>query len=99
MSTCAVADLRLSTAFKALFLTTPTVIYIQGYQLIPDSLIFKCIKLNQNNYLKLIKFIQATFKVDRQGRVIRMVDSHSANTGFYEAVGSYEQIQRKKVLS
>ncbi|BAY25977.1 hypothetical protein NIES2100_57870 [Calothrix sp. NIES-2100] len=89
MSTPSLGDLRLSTTFKALFLPTPSVIYVQGYQLIPDYLEVKCIKVNKNNYLKLIKFIEATFKVDNQGRVIRIGNGHTTNAGFYDAWGSY----------
>ncbi|OUL32703.1 hypothetical protein BV372_18595 [Nostoc sp. T09] len=89
MSTPSVADLRLSTTFRALFLPTPSVIYVQGYQLIPDYLEVKCIKVNKNHYLELIKFIQATFKVNNQGRVIRIGNGHTANAGFYDALGSY----------
>ncbi|MGF1960260.1 MAG: TIGR02117 family protein [Aulosira sp. DedVER01a] len=89
MSTPSVADLRLSTTLRALFLPTPSVIYVQGYQLIPDYLEVKCIKVNKNNYLDLTKFIQATFKIDNQGKVIRIGNGHTANAGFYDAVGSY----------
>ncbi|OUL28454.1 DUF2459 domain-containing protein [Nostoc sp. 106C] len=63
--------------------------YVQGYQLIPDYLEVKCIKVNKNNYLELIKFIQATFKIDTKGRVIRIGNGHTANASFYDALGSY----------
>jgi uncharacterized protein (TIGR02117 family) len=89
MSTPAVANLRLSTTFRALFLPTPAVMYVKGYQSIPDSLEVKCIKVNKNNYLELSKFIQATFKVDNQVRVIRIGNGHTTNAGFYDALGSY----------
>ncbi|BAY10794.1 TIGR02117 family protein [Calothrix sp. NIES-2098] len=89
MSTPSVADLRLSTTLRALFLPTPSVIYIQGYQSIPDYLQVKCIKVDKNNYLQLIKFIQATFKLDNVGRVIRIGNGHTTNAGFYDALGSY----------
>ncbi|WP_242045435.1 MULTISPECIES: TIGR02117 family protein [unclassified Calothrix] len=89
MSTPSMADLQLSTTFKALFLPTPSVLYVKGYQLIPDNLEVKCIKVNKNNYLQLIKFIQATFKVDDRGRVIRIGNGHTTNAGFYDAFGSY----------
>ncbi|BAZ01407.1 hypothetical protein NIES37_54070 [Tolypothrix tenuis PCC 7101] len=93
MSTVTVADLRLSTIFKALFLPTPSVIYVKGYQLIPKSLKVKCIKLDKNNYLNLIQFIQSTFQLDAQGKVVRIGDGHTNNAGFYDAVGSYSIIR------
>lgn len=89
MTTPSLADLNLSTTFRALFLPTPSVIHVQGYQLIPDYLEVKCIKVNQKDYLKLMEFIQATFQHDAQGREIRLGNAHTANAGFYAAVGSY----------
>ncbi|MBD2167705.1 TIGR02117 family protein [Calothrix membranacea FACHB-236] len=89
MSTATVADLRLSTTFKALFLPTPSAIYIKGYQLIPNNLDVKCINVDKNNYLSLVKFIQSTFKVDAQGKVVRIGNGHTTNAGFYDAIGSY----------
>ncbi|MCM0591147.1 MAG: TIGR02117 family protein [Gloeotrichia echinulata IR180] len=89
MTTPTLAYLNLSTTFRALFLPTPSIIYVQGYQLIPDYLEVKCIKVNQTDYLNLMEFIQATFEQDAQGRKIRLGNGHTANAGFYAAVGSY----------
>ncbi len=88
MSTPSLADLKLSTTFKALFLPTPSVMYVKGYQLIPDMEV-KCIQVNQTDYLHLTNFIESSFQVDAQGRKIRLGNGHTNNAGFYAAKGSY----------
>ncbi|MBD2776013.1 TIGR02117 family protein [Iningainema tapete] len=89
LSTPTLADLQLSTTLKALFLPTPSVIYIKGYQLIPDDLEVKCVNISNKNYLKLINYIQTSFQVDAKGRQIRIANGHTENAGFYTAIGSY----------
>ncbi|MBD6619356.1 TIGR02117 family protein [Komarekiella sp. 'clone 1'] len=89
MSTPSITDLKLSTTFKALFLPTPSVMDVKVYQSIPNYLEVKCIKVNQTDYLRLMEFIQASFKVDAKGSKIRLGDGHTKNTGFYAANGSY----------
>lgn len=89
MSTPSLTDLKLSTTFKALFLPTPSVMYVKGYRLIPNDLEVKCIKVNQTDYLQLMQFIQSTFQEDAQGRTIRISNGHTNNAGFYAAKGSY----------
>ena len=89
MSTPSLANLQFSTTFTALFLSTPSVIYIKGYQSIPAYSQIKCIKINQNDYLQLIQFIQSTFKLNTQGKKIRVGNGHTNNAGFYAAIGNY----------
>lgn len=89
MSTPSVADIKLSTTLKALFLPTPAVMSVKGYNLIPDYLQVKCTKINQTDYLQLMQFIQASFKLDAKGKNIRLGNGHSHNAGFYAANGSY----------
>ncbi|MFH7028623.1 MAG: DUF2459 domain-containing protein [Heteroscytonema crispum UTEX LB 1556] len=89
MSTPNLANLRFSTTFKALFLPTPSVMYVKGYQLIPDYSEVKCIAINQKDYLQLIKFIQGTFQVNANKEKIRLGNGHTDNAGFYAAKGSY----------
>ncbi|GAX41166.1 hypothetical protein NIES4075_21350 [Tolypothrix sp. NIES-4075] len=89
MSTPSLINLKLSTTFKALFLPTPSVIYVKGYQIIPNYLEVKCIKINQNDYLPLINFIESSFQLDANGRQIRLGNGHTDNAGFYAAKGSY----------
>ncbi|MEB3180218.1 MAG: DUF2459 domain-containing protein [Nostocaceae cyanobacterium] len=82
-------DIRFSTTFNALFLPTPSVVYIQAYPSLPNYLNLKCVRVNKDNYLQLIKFIQAAFQVDDQDKQIRIANGHSPNAGFYKANGSY----------
>ncbi|MBD2605254.1 TIGR02117 family protein [Scytonema hofmannii FACHB-248] len=89
MSTPSLANLKLSTTFKALFLPTPSVLYVKGYQTIPNYLEVKCIKINQTDYLQLINFIESSFQLDANGRQIRLGNGHTDNAGFYAAKGSY----------
>jgi len=89
MSTPSLTDLKLSTTLKAIFLTNPSVLYVQGYKLIPKYLEVKCIKVTKNDYLQLMTFIQNTFQFDTKGRIIRIGNGHTTNAGFYAAVGSY----------
>jgi len=89
MSTFSWENLKIYTTFKALFLPTPSVMYVKGYQIIPNYLEVKCIKINQNNYLQLTNFIESTFQVDANGRKIRLGNGNTDNAGFYSAIGSY----------
>lgn len=89
IQTPTLADLKLSTTFKALFLPTPSTILVQGRQSIPNNIKIKCVQISKNEYLKLTQFIKNTFKLDPQGKQIRIADGHSPNSGFYEAKGSY----------
>ncbi|MBW4480649.1 MAG: TIGR02117 family protein [Tolypothrix brevis GSE-NOS-MK-07-07A] len=89
MSTPSLANLKFSTTFKALFLPTPSVLYVKGYQIIPNDLEVKCIKITQTNYLQFINFIESSFQFDPNGRKIRLGNGHTDNAGFYAAKGSY----------
>ncbi|MBW4610031.1 MAG: TIGR02117 family protein [Hassallia sp. WJT32-NPBG1] len=89
MSNFSWTNLKISTTLKALFLPTPSVMYVKGYQIIPSYLEVKCIKINQKDYWQLINFIQSTFQLDANGRQIRLGDGHTNNAGFYAAKGSY----------
>jgi uncharacterized protein (TIGR02117 family) len=89
MSTPSLANLKLSTTLIALFLPTPSVMYVKGYQIIPNDLEVKCIKINQNDYWQLTKFIESSFQIDANGRQIRLGNGYTDNAGFYAAKGSY----------
>jgi uncharacterized protein (TIGR02117 family) len=82
-------DMQFSPTFNALFLPTPSVVYIQGYPSFPNYLNLECVRVNKNNYLNLMKFIQAAFQVDAVGKQIRIANGHSVNAGFYKANGNY----------
>lgn len=89
MSVTSLSDLNFSTTFKTLFLPTPSVMYVKGYQSLPKNTEVKCIYTNKANYLRLIEFIEASFKLDRNNRKIRIGNGHTSNAGFYAAKGNY----------
>ena len=89
MSTPSLSELKLSTTFAALFLSTPSAIYVKGYQSIPNSAQIKCIKISQTDYLQLAQFIQSTFKQNAKGENIRIGNGYTSNGGFYAAIGNY----------
>ena len=89
LSTPTLADFKLSTTFRALFLPTPSVLYIKGYQALPTDLEVKCVRVTEFEYLQLINYIQATFQTDRKGNINRRANGHTDNAGFYSAIGDY----------
>jgi uncharacterized protein (TIGR02117 family) len=89
LSTPTLADLKFSTTFNALFLPTPSVMYVKGYQLLPNTVEVKCIQVNQDDYLQLVKYIEASFQLDGKGKKMRIANGHTSNAGFYAAVGDY----------
>ena len=89
LSTPTLADFKLSTAFKALFLPTPSVLYLKGYEALPNYVEAKCVKVTEFEYLQLINYIQATFQIDKEGKINRIANGHTDNAGFYAAVGDY----------
>ena len=89
MSVTSLSDLKFSTTFKTLFLPTPSVMYVKGYQSLPKNIEVKCIYTDKANYLRLIKFIEASFKLDKNNRKIRIGNGHTSNAGFYAAKGNY----------
>ncbi|BAU07039.1 TIGR02117 family protein [Fischerella thermalis CCMEE 5330] len=93
MLTPALSDLKFSTTFKALFLPTPSVMYVKGYLSIPNYLDVKCIQISRNDYLQLVEYIQASFQLDAKGEKVRLGNGHTINAGFYAAVDSYSILQ------
>ncbi|MDJ0736129.1 MAG: DUF2459 domain-containing protein [Nostocaceae cyanobacterium] len=89
MSTPRLKDIKFMTSFKALFLPTSSVMYVQGYEYLPKFAEIKCIKIQKNDYLQIINYIQASFQLDSKNRTIRVGNGHTPNAGFYRAKGSY----------
>lgn len=82
-------DFNIVTALRALFLPTPSVMYVQSDRVIPSNIRIKCVKVSRTDYLQLMEFIKDTFQVDTKGRKIRIGNGHRPNAGFYAAKGSY----------
>ena len=77
------------TAFKALFLPTPSTVHVQGYRIPPQNIETKCVKISGSNYLKIINFLKDTFQLDAAGNKIQISYGYDNSDSFYEAKGSY----------
>jgi uncharacterized protein (TIGR02117 family) len=83
-------DLRFSTAFKALFLCQPTAMHVLYYDFKPsDGKYLKKILIAEDQYLKIVHFINETFQKQKDGQVIKIAYNGYANENFYEANGTY----------
>ena len=89
MTISSISDFDLYTIFKAVFLPTSSVMYVRGYQSLPQNIEVKCIYTDKANYLQLTKFIEASFKLDRNHRKIRIGNGNTSTAGFYAAKGNY----------
>ena len=77
------------TAFKALFLPTPSTVQVQSYRFFPQIIETKCVKISAANYLKLVNFIKNLFQLDAAGNKIKISYGYDNTDCFYEAKGSY----------
>lgn len=89
MNTPTRIDLKIYKAFIALFLPTSSVMQVQGYKTLPKNVEVKCVGVSKSGYLKLTEFINDTFKVDNQGKKIRLSYGNPVNASFYDAKGIY----------
>lgn len=83
------ASINPVTAFKALFLPTPSTLHVQTYRVFPQSIETKCVKISGKNYLKLVKVIKNSFQLDAAGNKIKISYGYDNSDSFYEAKGSY----------
>ncbi|MEG3971348.1 TIGR02117 family protein [Microcoleus sp. T2B6] len=77
------------TAFKALFLPTPSTVQVQGYRVWPQNKETKCVKLSGSNYLNIVNFIKNSFQLDAGGNKLKISYGYHNSDSFYEANGSY----------
>jgi uncharacterized protein (TIGR02117 family) len=77
------------TAFKALFLLTPSTVQVESYRVVPRNLKTKCVKISGKNYLKMVNFIKNSFQLDAAGNKIKISYGYDNSDSFYEAKGSY----------
>ena len=89
MTISSISDFNFYTIFKAVFLPTSSVMYVKGYQSIPKNIEVKCIYIDKANYLRLNKFIEASFQLDKNNRKIRIGNGYTPSAGFYAAKGNY----------
>ncbi|MBV6624155.1 MAG: DUF2459 domain-containing protein [Rivularia sp. (in: Bacteria)] len=89
MTISSISDFNFYTIFKAVFLPTSSVMYVRGYQSLPQNLEVKCIYTDKANYLNLTKFIEASFKLDKNKSKIRLGHGYTPTAGFYAAKDNY----------
>jgi uncharacterized protein (TIGR02117 family) len=86
------ADLKFSTAFKALFWLGTSAMHVSysEYVPIPDKDTRK-IRISKVQYEKLIRFIDESFQIDGSGKYIPINCCHykGMNDNFFEAKGKY----------
>ncbi|MEG4106721.1 TIGR02117 family protein [Microcoleus sp. S13_C5] len=77
------------TAFKALFLPTPSTVHVQSYRSVPQSIETKCVKISSKNYIKMVNYIKKSFQLDAAGNKIKISYGYDNSDSFYESKGSY----------
>lgn len=81
-------DLTISTAFKALFLNSSTLVHITRYQ--QKQSVWVEIKITETELQHLNTYLQNTFKVDKNGNKILLQNKgYTAIDDFYTAEGNY----------
>jgi uncharacterized protein (TIGR02117 family) len=83
------ADFKLSNALDALLTPGPSVMYVQGITNLSETAPIKCVKLNRQDYLSLVKYVQDSFQLDNRKQAIFAANGYNANGSFYEAKGTY----------
>jgi uncharacterized protein (TIGR02117 family) len=82
------ADLTFKNAFIALFLKSPTLINVTGYQVIRTNWVE--IKMDKNQLAKLNNYLFNSFYLnDAHQKVLVQHQFYTANDNFYEAKGNY----------
>ncbi|WPV02844.1 TIGR02117 family protein [Mucilaginibacter sp. cycad4] len=85
------ADLKFSTAFKATFALSTSAIHATYYPTMPESNDCKKIMISNDQYKRLVAFVDSSFKRDAAGKVINIKTNanYDQNDAFYEARGKY----------
>jgi uncharacterized protein (TIGR02117 family) len=91
MNTPTWADLTLKTALKAIFFLGNGAMHINYIQNKPsESSRYKSLMISKKEYLKLINYINSTFKTDYSGKFIPIKHpGYSQYDCFYEAKGTF----------
>lgn len=91
LSTPTWADLKFSTAFKAAFALSTSAIHATYYQAMPENNDCKKIMISNEQYKRLVAFVDSSFKRDAGGKVINIKTNanYDKNDAFYEAKRKY----------
>ncbi|MBC6109196.1 TIGR02117 family protein [Pedobacter fastidiosus] len=85
------SDLKASVAFKAAFALSTTAIHATYHSKMVESKTCRKILISRDQYLRLIKYIQDSFKKDANNHFINIKTNanYSNSDAFYEANGKY----------
>jgi uncharacterized protein (TIGR02117 family) len=85
------ADLKFSTAFKAAFALSTSAIHATYYQDMPESNNCKKIMISNDQYRRMVAFIDSSFRRDASGSVINIKTNANYGTtdAFYDAKRKY----------
>lgn len=85
------SDLKFRTAFNAVFGLGPSAVHVTFFKSLNED--EDCVKLflSEDQYLKLVAYIEATFELDKPGfsKPIRTNGLYGPTDAFYEAKGRY----------
>ncbi|UOQ51066.1 TIGR02117 family protein [Hymenobacter cellulosivorans] len=84
------AELKASTAFKAMFHLSSSAMHVTFHQTMRESESCVRIRISQEEYQRLIAYIKASFDYDAQGRPFYIQGhSYGQHDSFYEAQRTY----------
>jgi len=85
------AQLKLSAAFKAAFALSTSAIHATYYRNMVVSGSCKKLSISNNQYLRLVAFIDSSFKRDENGQVVNIKTNanYNNNDAFYDAKRKY----------
>ncbi len=84
------ADLKFSTAFKALFFLSSSAMHVTLFETMNEGPNCRKITITKENYKKLISFIESSFQTDAKNDYLKIdCTPYGKNDKFYEAKGTY----------
>lgn len=88
------ADLKFSTVFDALFGLGGSAMHTTNYKYLQESETCKKIRVNKEQYKKLVEYIESSFLKNISGTNFCIKgQGYGKNDSFYEAIGNYHLFQ------
>lgn len=87
------SDLKLSVALSAMFHLGSTALHVDFLKTVRPDKNCKEIRISKAEYQKLVRYIKDTFRYDKQGKVIQIINTrggYGPDDAFYEANGAYD---------
>lgn len=83
------AELKASTAIKAVFLPSPTAMHVEFMNEPITSETVRKVTISKKNYVELVGFIESTFQLNQQRPILIPNHGYGLTDNFYEAHGNY----------